>query len=215
MTAKAGGEVAADEFIKFGGALAVAIFMGKVAIFKKAKSLLFYQILFIGGFGFDLAWFLSCFFLPLLWMDAIGIVEKIAVAIFYFLVCFFNVRLALKIFSMKWNGIGDAKFRKEFDVGQNCVDWSSVSKSMKLTAVIFVPGIPKKYEDLISVVMLFLIILGVALRSGSPKYSMVALSIPFSICAACCLQMSVYHFSEARMVRIIETRKSVKLRTSC
>jgi hypothetical protein len=162
-----------------------------------------------------LAWFLSCFFLPLLWIDEIGVMEKISVGIFYFLVCLFNVRFATTIFSLKWNGIGEAKFEKEFDVDKNCVDWASVSKSMKLSAIIFVPGIPRKYEDLISIVMFFLIILGIALRSGSPAYSMVALSIPFSICAACCLQVSMYHFSEAQMVRIIEMKNGVKLRSSC
>jgi hypothetical protein len=41
MTAKAGGEVAAHEFIKFSGALAFVIFVGKVVIFKKAKRYYF------------------------------------------------------------------------------------------------------------------------------------------------------------------------------
>lgn len=38
MKAKAGGELAAREFIKFAGVLAFAIFMGKVVIFKKSES---------------------------------------------------------------------------------------------------------------------------------------------------------------------------------
>jgi hypothetical protein len=202
------------QFLRFGVIISAAIFFSKLCIYFKAKKLLFFQILFIGGFGVDIAWFLSCLFLPLFWIGSISVTIKIAIMTAFLLICFGNVLLALRVFEGKWKAIGEAKFEEAYKKFENTVNWECISKAMKISAIIFIPGAPKKYSDLISVILFILLMLGFALRGAYPVFSMVSWAFPFSVCAACCLQMSSYHFAQAGRVFDIEKNKNITLLSS-
>lgn len=199
-----------SEFLKLALVFASIIYMSKVCIYCKAKTSLFYQLIFIGLLSIDLAWLLSCLILPLLLLESISKFEKAVMGAFYFIICFANVKLAVRTFEQKWKKIGNAAVEKNLKSGSDIIAWEEIVKSLKLTITIFIPGLPKNLYDIVTGLMFLLLALGYIFRSINPVLSMIALMIPCSTCAACCLQNTSYRFAEARKVRLIEHEKNVK-----
>lgn len=202
------------QFIRFAFYCSGLIFLIKLLIYKKAKELLLFQIIFIGVLGVDLAWFFTCFFLPLIWLPSVDIVCKIFVLAVYAMICVGNVRLAIRIFNDKWKSLAFSNSGEKFSFSGHPEEWISSVKSMKISATIFLPGIPVRYSNLISIAFLIFLIIGFVLRGISPTFSMLFLVFPFSICAGCCLQMSAYHFSEAVRLAMFEKKNNVSFKSS-
>jgi hypothetical protein len=204
---------AAVHFLKVGLFICFVMIAFKVLIFAKAKKFLFYQLLFIASFIIDLAWLLSCLFLPLFWMHSISTFIKIAVLLFFVFVCICNVRLALSEFDKGWAQAGSAKFEKLYKDSQDYVEWEQVTKSLRMTAVIYLPGARKKYEEFVSLVLFFLFIFGASFQKSHPGLGMAMLAIPCTISVACLLQISTYHFAQALLIHEIEGRKNTRLKS--
>lgn len=206
------GEEPAFRFAQFGIFFSVFAVSIKLYLYLKAKNSLFYQLIFIGTIGFDLAWFASCCFLPLLWAPSVAMMVKGLALVGYIVICYCNFILAITTFKSKWRECGDATFEKKYDASKRTVDWEAILKKMQLTVIIHVPGMPKKFMDLFTLLMFLFLILGFVLRKIEPIWSMTALSMPCAVCAACCMQMTGYRFAEAQQVRLIEKIKQLKLK---
>jgi hypothetical protein len=213
ITEKAVDDEAAVNFLKFGLFICVVMIAFKVLIFAKAKKFLFYQLLFIASFVIDLAWLLSCLFLPFFWMHSINTFIKVAVLLFFVFVCICNVRLALSEFDKGWAQTGSAKFEKLYKDSQDYVEWDQVTKSLRMTAIIYFPGAPKKYEEFVSLFLFFLFIFGAVFQKSHPGLGMPMLAIPCTIFVACLLQISTYHLAQARLIHEIEGRKNTRLKS--
>jgi hypothetical protein len=214
ITTKAAGPIAASQFVHFGIYFSALVFLVKVWIYMKARRLLLFQIIFIGGFGLDVAWVFSCLFLPLIWLPTINTIWKAAIVIAYAVICAGNVRLAIRLFDEKWERISLASFENTGCSSRNADEWKLLVKPMRISATIFLPGIPARFSDLISILCLALMIVGFIFRGISPVVSMLFLGLPFSICAGCCLQMSAYHFSEATRLAMFEKKRKVAYKAS-
>lgn len=214
LTEKAVSHQSALEFVPVGIFIASILFLLKLIIFTKAKNRLFYQLLFIGGFGLDLSWFLTCFFVPLLWVKYVDLPFKVGVSAIYFSVCVLNIILAIKTFSVRWREVGARKFERIFTSTEKSVDWTAIFKAMKISPIIYLPGVSRNLDGLVSIILIFLLILGCLLRTQHPVLSLIAIGLPFSVFAACCLQMTSYRFAEARQVKIIEINKKTVLKAS-
>jgi hypothetical protein len=214
VTAKAVGPLASNQFLHFGIYFASSILLFKLAIYVKARQLLLFQIIFIGGFGLDLAWLFSCFFLPLMWVPSIDIVWKFGIMAVHTMICAGNVQIAIRLFNVKWKGISLSRFKNKNSYSRGAREWKILVKPMKISATVYLPGIPLRYSDLISLLCLILMIVGSGFRAVSPIFSMLFLALPFSICAGCCLQMSAYHFSEAVRLAMFEKKNKVVYKSS-
>jgi hypothetical protein len=83
-----------------------------------------------------------------------------------------------------------------------------------MTAVIYPPGAPKKYEEFVSLFLFFLFIFGAVFQKSHPGLGMPMLAIPCIIFVACLLQISTYHFAQARLIHEIEGRKKYTVKVS-
>lgn len=202
------------EFVSVGLIVSGSLFIMQFGIFNKAKKLLFYQLLFMAVFGLDLAWFLTCFFLPLLWLPSASFALKLIMICVFIFVCISNILLATRTLEKKWEKAGIMAFEEKYREDKKSIMWGEVFDSMKISSTIYIPGVSRKHDQILSFVLFVFLIGGVILRSINPVYSMVALGIPLSVCAACCLQMSAYRVAEARKVRMLELSKNIKIRSS-
>lgn len=161
------GDKSGFQFLMLALFVSSILFAGKILIYSKAKKSLFYNLIFIGGIAIDLAWLFNCLILPLFWLSNFGLFQKICVLAFYTHICVGNILLALKTFDEKWENAGRRKVEEIFELDQNPVDWGEVSRSMRLEAVLFIPGIPLKYGSAISVILVLMAFLGLVLRGGT------------------------------------------------
>lgn len=204
LAGKIVGEKSGNQFLMLAFAVSSLLFGAKILIYAKAKNSLFYNFIFVGGITVDLAWLLYCFILPLFWLPEFRIFQKFCVLTVYMNICVGNILLAFKTFDEKWESSGRLKFDEMSELNKDFVDWEKISKSMMLEAILFIPGVPLKFGNAISVILVALAFLGLALRGMFPMLSMFALVLPFSMAAACCLQISSYGFALARKVKSIE-----------
>lgn len=205
------GHEVSSKILKFCLTFVCLAFAIKLYIYRKAKKYLLYQLLFIAILGVDLAWFATCPFLPLFWSDDLNLLHKLFLVYFYLCIIFFNVKFAIKNFESQWRKFGAVAFDNICTGDGAELRWKEVSKSMKLTASIFVPGLPKKAHKIMIAISFILMLTGYVLRTRNPDLSMMALSIPCTMCAACCLQMSCYRFAEVKKIKFIECSKKIKL----
>ena len=199
------------EFLKFGLCFSSILFLSKLSIYSKAKNFLFYQLLFISGFGIELAWFLSCFFLPLLWLHTVDIIVRMISFCIYISICIGNILFAFKEFERMWDATDAIDFEKKIKSTENRAKQNEIFERIAIPAVIYIPGFPNRYIDLVSVVLFIFLVVGFSVRGNYPVLSMAALGITFSVCAACLLQISVYRILEARKILAFEKGESLRI----
>jgi hypothetical protein len=205
------GHEEAVDFLKFGLCFSSFMFFGKVCIYSKAKKFLFYQLIFIAGVGIEFAWFLSCFFLPLMWLYTVDILIRVVAFSVYIFICIGNVCFASEAFERMWETVDKKDFEKKMRSTGNRVGKNDILKGMGIPAVIYVPGISNKYTELVTLGMFIFMVIGLVVRSKYPILSMATLGVAFSISAACFLQISVYRISEARKILILEKKENIKI----
>jgi hypothetical protein len=205
------GHEEAAEFLKFGLCFSFVIFFGKIYIYSRAKKFLFYQLIFLAGFGVEFAWFLSCFFLPLMWLHTVDILIRTVAFSVYMFICTGNVYFAFKEFEQMWKTIDEKDFERKMKSNGNRVGQNNILKSMGIPAVIYVPGLANKHTELVTLGLFIFMVIGIVVRSKYPILSMATLGVAFSIGAACFLQISVYRISEARKILILEKSENIKI----
>jgi Na+/proline symporter len=91
------------ELLKLETFVAVTIFSLQIFVYSRAKTQLFYQLLFIGFLGFSLILMLVSLFLPLFWVKHVAAGWKFLIASIFIVLATFNVFLAFRLY--KKNGL--------------------------------------------------------------------------------------------------------------
>lgn len=204
LTKKIVGEQAGLQFAGVGALVVSAIFVGQLSIYSRAKTTLYFQLVFLGTFGFTMGWLMLCLFMPVFWLDTIGIYTKIAAGVIFLLVSASNIALAFRELDKKWEAIGQPLFEKMHNPSINTIDWEKIATSMQITGRIYLPGVPKILSNVISVAIGVFMLAGLSLRNSYPVFSVFAWGIPSAILATFFMQMSGYQFAQAGKVAILE-----------
>lgn len=186
------------QIFRFAVLVSSLLFIIKIFIYYKSRKNPCYILLFKCSIGVDLAWLLTCCFLPYFWIDYVNKLIKCTVLVLYIYICIANMHFATKNFLEKWRSLCAVEFERNFKYSGGSIDWENFAKSLNFTVGIFVPHIPEKFDEIMSVIIVGSALLALALRGSHPALSMFALGVPCSLGAACCLQISVYYFLQAR-----------------
>jgi len=192
------------ELLKIEIFVAATIFLLQISLYSKAKTHLFYQLLFNGCFGFSLILMLVSLFLPLLWVKHIGIGWKFFIASIFIAVAIFNVLLAFRLYEKRWVEFGRSEFDLLFKKSNDLIDWNHIQRVTNVPISILFPGIRQVWSDILTLVMFALLFLGCALRGPYPVFGMATWALPFFLCAIGFLQACAYNFAQALRVRLLQ-----------
>ena len=201
-------------FLWFGCAIALLILTLQLSTFSRAKEKLFFQLLFLGFFGFSMIWFMLSLFLPIFWVNEIDLQIKLALFFIFIAVMIFNMHLGWKTLNKRWREDGVLAFKAEFKDGAFAGDWNKVVRHMNITHNIFIPGISERWTSAISVALIIFMILGLNLRAAYPVFSVFAWGIPAIVMASYFIQVCGFYFAQANQVRKIEKNTDVVLRST-
>lgn len=201
-------------FLWLGSAIASLIFLSQLLTCSKARKNLFSQLLFFGFFGFSMVWFMLSLFLPIFWIDEIGVNIKAVLFAAFFIIMGFNIKLGWRTLNKRWTETGAAAFEAEFKAGSTACDWNKVIKKMKITHNIFIPGLSEKWTSAASVVLVAFMILGLNLRTVYPVFSVFAWGIPAIVIASYFIQVCGFYFAQAAQVRRLEDNLNIVLKST-
>lgn len=199
----AGGD-AGFKYFWFGCFISLVITMPQILIFPRAKRRLFFQLNYLGFFGFTIAWFILALSLPIFWMSEIGATEKLILLVILISFMSFNFALGWRMFNKSWSNTGIAAFKTEFKGFLPDGDWNKVIKNLRLEHYIAIPGISKKWASAFSVLLLALMLTGLSLRTVYPTFSVFAWGIPSIVMASYFIQVSGSYFAQAAQVKRLE-----------
>lgn len=192
------------ELLKLEIFVAIAIFSLQIFVYSRAKTKLFYQLLFIGFFGFSLILMLVSLFLPLFWVKHVGIGWKFLIASIFIMLAILNVFLTFRLHKKRWAEVGRSEFDVLFNKNSDLIDWNQIQRVTKFSIDILFPGINKVWSDIVTLIMLTLLVLGCVLRGPYPVFGMATWALPFSVCAMGFLQASAYNFAQALVVKLLQ-----------
>lgn len=192
------------ELLKLETFAAVTIFSLQIFVYSRAKTQLFYQLLFIGFFGFSLILMLVSLFLPLFWVKHLAVGWKFLIASIFIGLAIFNVFLAFRLYKKRWAEVGRREFDILFKQNSDLIDWNQIQRVTKISIDMLFPGINQVWSDIITLIMFALLFVGCALRGPYPVLGMATWALPFSLCAMGFLQASAYNFAQAQGVRLLQ-----------
>lgn len=210
------GEKVGKIFLRSGLSIALMIFSIQSALFFWAGSRLFRQLIFLTAGVFSIAWFMFCFFVPLLLTDSIRIEIRVVMVVVLLCLSVLNVLEAHRKFSQKWESLEklDRYIKLENDAGKGIIDWDRLIKFMHLSIDIYIPGVPSSIAAAISVVMVIFMLLGFFLKSIFPMFSAFAWGIPSATVVAYFFQVAGYNAAQAMKVKSLERKFNIKFQSS-
>ncbi|MEC5162798.1 MULTISPECIES: hypothetical protein [unclassified Janthinobacterium] len=214
ITLKLADTEAGISFLYLSMSVASAIFICQALIFRSAQKKLLSQLIYFGSFGFTMGWLMFSLFIPLFWVNSIGIMSKIVFFSISIIICIANILISLRTLDRKWNTVGAVEFENRFRPADSTVDWDKVVEKMKITPELYLPGVPKSWYPAISILLVVLMFVGMSLRTAYPVFSAFAWGIPFAVTAAFFLQMSGYLFAQACKIRALEKSRSLTLKST-
>jgi hypothetical protein len=206
LTDKLAGDQAGYSFLYVGTSTVMGMIALQTIFYLLSKNRLLYHLLFGVALGFSIMWFLLCLFLPLFWVNAIGVYVKLLMFIGLFFLCVCNASKAFRQFRRKWKKSGEGAFAQHYKGNANSIDWGKVTRKMKLSTSLYIPGIPERATPIIPVLIILSMLLGLDLRNGFPIFSIFAWGIPASIIISIFVQMIGIGLAQALKIWEIEKR---------
>jgi hypothetical protein len=204
LTSRLGGDQAASSFLVLGAGIVAGLFMIQSLLYFINTKRLLHQVLFGAAFCLSLTWFMLCLFLPLFWVPAIGWATKLLIGGCASLFWVAGASQAFSQFNRKWEAAGATSLARYSDPATGAVEWEKVVESMKLSAPLYIPGIPQRSMQLVSVMLILLMLLGMNLRKAFPVFSAFAWGLPLSLILTIFVQMAGFAFAQALKIRQIE-----------
>jgi len=198
-------------FLGFGGTVAVLIFLSQLLTFSNARKQLFFQLLFLGFFGFSMVWFMLSLFLPIFWIIEIDFQVKLILIFIFLTIMSFNIILGWRTLNKRWLETGSKAFEIELKTASAGPNWNKVVSAMKITHNIAIPGVSEKLASILSVILILSMIAGLNLRTAYPTFSVFAWGIPAVVLASYFIQVSGFYFAQALQVRKIEKTSKIVL----
>lgn len=174
-------------------------------MFPGEKRLIFSSN-FLAAFGLSIVWFMMCLVLPVMWIEAVSLYFRVGILSLLVPLGIANILEAFRRFSLKWAERGEQIFAKEYKHEHATVNWYQVTKSLDLTGVIFIPGLPQRLVWLPSLLIIPSMLAGLSLRNVYPIFSIFAWGIPTLLIVSFFFQMIAYNLAQAAVVRKLEKK---------
>lgn len=212
ITSRLAGNEAGLSFLQFGGLVALIIFLALTVLYKKAERRVIYFILYNTVFLVNLTWYTSCLFLPIFWMSSIDLAIRASIFIFAACLYYENISKGMRLFEMKWVRVERNLMRRYYNRKNTVLDWSGVTKSLKLSLSLYIPGLPERWNPILYVISIVSMLAGFSLKSVFPIYSVFAWAVPVIIINSIFVQMIGFGISQVFMLSAVEKKDSVELR---
>lgn len=201
-------------YLWFSSLVSLIAFSLLLTKYKSGKTKLTEQFSYFAFFIFCMVWFMLSLFMPIFFMQTINLKVKIILgALSCFIVCS-NFSLGYKEVKKKWVATGSTAFDQEYKKSGKEADWEKVANKLNINFVIHIPGIPKQFIDIISVLLIIFMIIGLNLRSAMPVFSVFSWGIPATVFAGCFAQIMGTYFSLRKLIQIFELKNSVIIRSA-
>lgn len=214
ITWKLAGRERSFDFLYFSLTVALVMFFLQLCIYKKSQNQLFFELLYMSSVCLVLMWFVLSISLPIFWMQSINQGSKSAIAIFFAFISVSNIIFGYTLMNKKWLLLGKFEFDRLFDESSNAVEWSRVINVMNIKPDIFLPGVPVGHTQVTSIVLIGSMLAGINFRNVFPAVSVFAWGVPSIIFSSFFLQMSCYILSQAKVVKMLQEKKGVKIKSA-
>lgn len=210
------GEKVGRIFLGSGLSVALMIFLIQSVLFFWAGNRLFRQLIFLTAGVFSIAWFMFCFFVPLLLTDYIMIEIRVLMVVVLLYLSVSNIFEAHRKFSQKWENLEklDRYIKLENEARNGVIDWDRLVKFMDLSIEIYIPGVPSSIAVAISVAMVIFMLLGFFMKSIFPMFSAFAWGIPSASLVAYFFQVAGYNAAQAMKVKSLELKFDMKFQSN-
>lgn len=196
LTYKMAGPSAAGEFLYLAALTTSSLFASQVILYYFAKKRLARQLAFLALGGLSLVWFVLCLLLPILWMPSINEIVKSGMVGASVLLFLSNYWLGMRKFKAGWRE-KNPSVDKYFDSREATLQWDELEKTWRLPISIFVPGVPKKAEPALSILLVLFMLLGLNFRKVYPAFSVFAWGIPCILLSSTIIQILAIKVAEA------------------
>ncbi|MCC2971633.1 hypothetical protein [Massilia sp. IC2-476] len=212
ITATFGGDSAALSFLYFSVPTTVGALVIQIVLFSRSEDRLRALIMFNISAGFGVLWLMMCLVLPIFWAGSIGVIGKSILCLFSFVVFYANVAEGVSKFREQWGQKGERILDRHYKAGQGVIDWNKIIGSLKLSASIYIPGIPAKMDPVVSTSLVISMLAGFTLRKVFPIASIFAWSIPSLIVIATILQIVGIAIGQLSVLSELERKNDKVLR---
>lgn len=206
------GRSAGVSFLRFGLTIFFIVFAVQVFLFFRARTRLFYQIIFSSSLVASVAWLMMCLVIPIYWMSAISL--SIRVGIFLFTIWLFicNSFEGARQFRRRWAERNPVA-KKYYDSKKSTLDWDKIAESLNFSIAIHIPGVSQKIAPYLSVLVIISMILGLNFRKVYPTASVLAWGIPCIILSSALIQMISFGLAQAFKILEIEEQVGARIRS--
>ena len=215
ITGKLAGDEAALSFLRFGSAVVIAMFFVQTVLFYWGKKRLLYLLVFNVAFGCGIIWFMLCLVLPILWVDSMD--ERVKVSLFLLLIVLSisNIIQANLQFKRRWSEQGEANLICQGNINNGVLDWQKIVEGLKFSFALYIPWVPKSIYPIISPILIFSMLAGLAVRNVFPLTSLFAWGVPTCVAIATLMQMIGLGIAQIMKVMALEKRYGVNIAPIC
>jgi hypothetical protein len=123
-----------------------------------------------------------------------------------------NLIKAFGQFERIWKLRGEGVYARCYDVRDNTIDWLKILNSMRLSATLYIPGLPASVVPVLSAVLIFFLIFGLNFRKVFPLFSLLSWGVAITIITPIFVQMIGFNIAHALKVRELEKKIGKRIR---
>ena len=198
-------------FLCLGLMITIIVFFVQCWMYFLMRGRIFLGLIFLNTLALSLSWFMLALFIPLLWVDIVGVKIKLTLLMVLIGLIRSNTAKGFGIFYQKWSEVNERDRVRILARQDNFIDWDGLILWMKFSPDLYIPGISKRITEIISVAMVFSMIAGLSLRSVFPATSILAVGIPSALVVSFFFQQIGFNFAQARKARELECEYKVAL----
>lgn len=213
ITSKLASDAAAISFLYFSIPIVIGVLTLQAVLLTKIKDRACYLLLFNISATFGVLWMMSCLVLPLFWMESIPVSIKTLTIWFSTILFYLNIKRGRWIFRVRWESVGEKLLGDYYKSDRGVINWMGVVSSLKLPLSVYIPGIPKKSEPILTAVLVISMLAGLSFRKIFPEFSVFAWGIPSIVCIATIFQMVGCIIGQLSILRELERkdRKAIRI----
>lgn len=174
--------------------------------FLLGQKRMIYRVVFCIVYGCGFVWFMLCLLLPVLWVDTISSIAKLLLFSFLVVICIANGIKAGVQFKMKWKIQGESRLQQNYDEKENTINWPKVLAPMNFSIELYIPGMPRAMNPLISPAIILSMLTGLSLRNVFPTFSLFAWGIPSCLIISMFAQLFGLAIAQIGQLVIVEKR---------
>jgi hypothetical protein len=212
LAGKIGGDEAASSFLQAGISVVLVMSTLQFLLFLLGRKRLIYRVMFNIAFGCGIVWFMLCLLLPMLWVDTPDIIAKIFLFLFLMALCFANSIKAREQFELKWKEEGEAALSRHYNEMDGTVDWPKILGTMRFSVALYIPGISRSLNPVISIIIVVSMLTGLSLRNAFPTFSLFAWGVPSCLVISIFMQLIGLGFAQVRKLCSLEKELGKQLK---